>query len=36
VIDSWTRGDLAGAVRVLDASIAAARTAIAAAKPSDG
>jgi hypothetical protein len=33
VIDNWTEGDLAAAVRALDASIAAARAAIAKAKP---
>lgn len=33
VVDAWERGDLAGAVRSLDASIAEARAAIAKAKP---
>jgi uncharacterized protein YfaQ (DUF2300 family) len=33
VIDAWARGDLAGAVRMLDGSIPAARAAIAKAKP---
>ncbi|MGD0108354.1 MAG: hypothetical protein ABSC06_30595 [Rhodopila sp.] len=32
VIDAWERGDLAGAVRALDASIPAARAALAKAK----
>jgi hypothetical protein len=32
VIDNWTKGDLAAAVRALDASIADARAAIAKAK----
>jgi hypothetical protein len=33
VIDNWAEGDLAAAVRTLDASIADARAAIAKAKP---
>jgi hypothetical protein len=33
VIESWAQGDLAGAVRALDASIQPARAAIAKAKP---
>jgi hypothetical protein len=33
VIDSWSHGDLAGAVRALDASIEPARRATAKAKP---
>jgi hypothetical protein len=33
VIDAWERGDLAAAVRMLDASIPAARAAIARATP---
>jgi hypothetical protein len=33
VIDNWTEGDLAAAVRALDASIADGRAAIAKAKP---
>ena len=36
VVDCWVKGDLAGAVRMLDASIPAARAAIAAAKPPAG
>jgi len=32
VIDAWEKGDLAGAVRMLDASIATARAAIGKAK----
>jgi hypothetical protein len=32
VIDNWSKGDLAGAVRALDASIETARTALAKAK----
>jgi hypothetical protein len=35
VIDSWSEGDLAGAVRALDAWIGPARKAIAEAKPQD-
>jgi hypothetical protein len=34
-IDNWSEGDLAAAVRSLDESIAAARAAIAKAKPQD-
>jgi hypothetical protein len=33
VIDAWAEGDLAGAVRMLDASISMARAAIARARP---
>ena len=33
VIDAWAKGDLAAAVRTLDASIPAARAAIAKARP---
>jgi hypothetical protein len=33
VIDAWDTGDLAGAVRVLDASIQPARSALSKAKP---
>lgn len=36
VIDAWEQGDLAGAVRMLDASIPAARAAIAKAKTGTG
>jgi hypothetical protein len=36
VIDTWAKGDLAAAVRMLDASIPVARAAIARAKPPSG
>jgi len=36
VINTWAKGDLAAAVRMLDASIPAARAAIARAKPPTG